>query len=60
MNNNSENEQVKEPITVICPNCWEDITEATMKDDYIVYRCKKCGWITPQTMFYKVGKPKHD
>jgi len=50
------NKPVNEPAIVVCPKCWYEIKTANMIGEYIVYKCKKCGWKTPQSMFYKIGK----
>ena len=57
-----KNEPIEEPIPVEnpmpcgCPRCWNMILKANMIGEYIVYKCKKCGWETPRVPFYKIGK----
>jgi predicted RNA-binding Zn-ribbon protein involved in translation (DUF1610 family) len=55
---NNEITTVEKPIPVGCPRCWNMIRTARMEDEYIVYRCKICGWETPRVTYFQIGQTK--
>lgn len=51
---------VENPIPVGCPRCWNMIRIAHMENEYIVYRCKMCGWETPRQDYFQIDKSKDE